>query len=119
MATVTDFQARFPEFVEEDILRIQLFLDDAALMMNYPEKWLEYYDVAHQYLAAHLLTVASFTAMGDATPIAPVKRQEVDDVVVENAVNSVDPTADDLYSTSYGKSHLRYRKLCFTGIYGV
>jgi hypothetical protein len=119
MATVADFQDRFPEFCEEEDPRVQLFLDDAALLMNSQEKWLDFYDVAHQYLAAHLLTLASSTETGDSGILAPIKRQEVDDVVIEQAIDSVKVSKDDLYSTSYGKSYIRYQRIVFAGIYGV
>lgn len=121
MAEVADFFDRFPEFCSEKDSRVQMFLDDAALLMSSPSRWLGFYDVAHLYLAAHLLTLAKASEMGDSNSIFPIKKQEVDDVVVEHAVahHSVSPTSEDLYSTTYGKSYVRYRRIAFTGIYGV
>ena len=121
MASVADFQLRFPEFCDEDDERVQLFLDDAALLMSDNEsgKWLTFYDVAQLYHAAHLLAVGMSTESGDIGSIAPVRKQEVDDVIIEHAVSDIGPTADDLYSTSYGKRYISYKRICFTGIYGV
>ncbi len=110
MADVSQFQSRFPEFCEEDNDRVQLFLDDAELLMADKPKWMNFYDVAHSYYAAHLLTVGLSTESGDSGILAPIKKQEVDDVIIEQAVSAVSPTADDLYSTSYGKRYVNYRR---------
>ena len=119
MATVVDFQDRFPEFTDITDSRVQMFLDDASLLMASPTRWLDFYDVALCYHAAHLLYVATLTATGDGGVLAPVKKQEVDDVVIEQAVGNVKPTAEDLLSTAYGKRYYQYRRLCFAGMYGV
>lgn len=121
MASVTDFCTRFPEFDTETDARIQLFLDDAALNMHSEEsgKWLVFYDVAHQYYAAHLLTAAMSTEVGDSGALAPAQHQEVDDVLVKNAISDLSVTADDLYSTSYGKRYISYRRKCMPMILGV
>jgi len=119
MASVAEFQTRFPEFSTVADSRIQLFLDDAALNMADPVKWLDWYDTAHSYYAAHLLVVADNTEGGDAGAIAPVKHQEVDDVVIKSAIGELSPTADDLYSTSYGKRYVSYRRKCMPLILGV
>jgi hypothetical protein len=119
MATVAQFQTRFPEFCQEDDDRVQMFLDDAALLMKHPAKWLSFYDVAQQYYAAHLLAVAEFSESGDSGIMAPAKKQEVDDVVIESAIGNINPTLEDLYSTSYGKRYVSYRRKITVGIYGV
>jgi hypothetical protein len=82
-------------------------------------KWLGFYDVAHAYYAAHFLVVAMATESGDSGILAPIKKQEVDDVIIEQAVSAVKPTADDLYSTSYGKRYVNYRRLAIPLIVGV
>lgn len=120
MASVVDFQKRFPEFLDIEEDRVLKFLDDAALVMaDNDGRWLTFYDVAQLYLAAHLLTLGSATESGDSGIFAPIKKQEVDDVIIEQAVSAVSPTADDLYSTSYGKRYVNYRRMCFTGLIGV
>lgn len=119
MASVAEFKLRFPEFCNEVDGRVQLFLNDAALIMSSKPKWLDFYDVAHEYLTAHLFVVAQNTASGDSGTLAPVKHQEVDDVVIKNAIADVDPTFDDMYSTSYGKRYIAYRRRCIIGLIGV
>lgn len=119
MAVLADFRTRFPVFDAQTDDRVQMFLDDAALIMKEPDRWLDFYDVAHLYLTAHLLALAIATDQGDFTPLAPIKKQEVDDVVLEHAVGNVNPTQTSLYSTSFGKEYYKYLRLCFAGIYGV
>lgn len=120
MATLADFRARFPEFDGVADGRVQIFLDDAALLMASPDRWLDFYDVAHAYHVAHLLTVSIWTSYGDAGAIGPVKKKEVDDVVIEKAVGAgVTPTTLNWFSTSYGQQYYQYLRVCFTGIYGV
>ena len=119
MASVTSFQTRFPEFTDNEDDQIQLFLDDAALLMGSQARWLSFYDVAHEYYAAHLLAVSEHTETGDSGILAPAKRQEVDDVVIENAISPIEASFDDLFSTAYGKRYNQYRRICFAGVYGV
>lgn len=119
MASVADFQTRFKEFCEVDDDQVQLFLDDAALLMGTPARWLKFYDVAQAYYAAHFLAVSEHTESGDSGILAPIKKQEVDDVVIESAIGDIEPSFDELNSTAYGKRYMFYRKICFTGVYGV
>ena len=119
MASVVDFQTRFLEFSDTENTRVQMFLDDATLVMGSESRWLGFYDVAQLYYTAHLMVVAEATEFGDSGILAPVKHQEVDDVVIKNAISDVSPTLDDLYSTSYGKRYVSYRRKVFAGIYGV
>ncbi len=119
MISAADFQTRFPEFCEEDDERIDLFLGDAALFMGSEARWLRFFDLAQAYLAAHLLTVANVTEAGDSGVLAPIKKQEVDDVIIEQAVSSISVNQDEILTTSYGKRYYNYRRICFTGIYGV
>jgi hypothetical protein len=119
VASVADFQQRFPEFCEVDDVVVQLYLDDVALIMSSEGKWLKFYDTAQVYYAAHFLAVAEHTETGDTGALAPIKKQDVDDVLIESAVSEVSPSADELLSTAYGKRVLFYRKICFSGIRGV
>ena len=119
--TIADFYKRFPEFCSIDEDRIRMSLREAQIIMHAPEHWCdpEIYALALAYLSAHLMFLANSTASGDSGSQFPLKRQEVDDVVIESAVKSVDIGTDPLYTTSYGQSYLRYRRMCFVGIYGV
>ena len=119
-ATYAGFIIRFPEFAAILQPRIDLFISDAAGLMGTAEgRWLTFYDVAQEYLAAHLLIAAQATEAGDYGGLAPTKKQDVDDVLIEHAIEAQSATADDLNSTSYGKRYYNYRRICFAGIRGV
>ena len=119
MATTATFKLRFTEFATIDDARVQLFLDDAALLMADVSKWLDFYDVAHEYFAAHLLAVSVITATGDSGVLAPISKQEVDDVIIEQAIADAHPSLDELLSTAYGKRYWQYRRIITVGIYAV
>lgn len=119
MAGVADLQLRFPEFCMVDDDRAQMFLDDAALIMSSKPKWLEFYDVAQLYFAAHLIICAEATESGDISALAPIRKKEVDDVIIEKAISDVSPNQDDVLSTSYGKRYASYRRMITAGMYGV
>ena len=119
MASVDEFQTRFPEFCDEDDDRVAMFLDDAALFMSSAPKWLDFYDVAHVYFAAHLLAVGNNSLTGDSSAMAPVSHQEVDDVIIKQAVSEVHPNVDELLTTVYGKRYWQYRRIITLGPVGV
>ena len=119
MASVIDFQERFEEFADASDDKIQLFLNDTALLMGDLAKWLDFYDTAHCYYAAHFLVVSEASETGDSGVLSPIKRKEVDDVTIENAITSVSPTFDELQSTTYGKRYYHYRRIITAGMYGV
>jgi hypothetical protein len=119
MSNPANFKTRFPEFANVADARVQLFLDDAALLMNNPAKWLSFYEVAHEYHAAHLLTIGNQTATGDSGSVYPISKQEVDDVLIEQAVNSVDADANSLHSTAYGQRYASYLQIVVPRMIGV
>ena len=96
MADTASFKTRFPEYSATADARVQLFLDDVALIIGSESRWLGYYDVVHEYYTAHFLAVANHTASGDSGLLAPTRKQEVDDVVIETAIGDVEPTFDEL-----------------------
>lgn len=119
MATVNSFQTRFPEFCDEDDSRIQMFLTDAANTMTDPSRWGTKYDIAQEYLTAHFVYVALASETGDGDALAPLRKQDVDGVVVEQAVSDIDPNTDDYYSTTYGKRFMLIARPYFAGPRGV
>lgn len=121
MITAADFKVRFPEYAATDDARVDLFIADAVFFMG-PDtnsKWLNKYDYAQSYLVAHLLTLANLSATGDSGAPAPIKKQDVDGVLIESAIVPVEPTLDEYYSTTYGKRYVLIRRTCFNGIIGV
>ena len=85
----TQFKARFTEFDSVLDPRIQIFLDDAALVMD-ESVWGDAFDTGQAYLAAHYLALATRSSVGGgggAGVSGPITGRTVDGV-----------------STSYGSS---------------
>jgi len=120
---VATFRIRFPEFAdntEYPDARIQLFLDDTTCFIGTNEaRWCGKYNLAHCYLAAHLLTIGTGTEAGDTSSTAgPISSKSAGGVSVTRAVTSKDRSdADEFYSTtSYGQQFLTIRNMCFAGV---
>lgn len=117
MLSFDKFKLRFPEFEDLPTERFELFLEDARLEMGLDEsRWLGFYDVAQAYLVAHMLFISEKSEDGDGGVVLPVRRKEVDDVVVEHAVGrSVEGNFDQYASTTYGQKYTHYRRIAFAG----
>lgn len=118
MVTYAMFIARFPEFASMPSERFDIFLGDAVIEMGSEEtRWINVYDVAQANLIAHFLTVAQGSATGDSMALMPIRSTDVDDVLVEYAVQrELSGTAVDNYGASiYGQSYLKWRNQAFAG----
>lgn len=114
MATTTVlFKTRFPEFDSIDGVRVQLFLDDAALSMD-TGIWGNIYDVGQAYLAAHYLSLAlksSVGARGGAAISGPLTGRTVDGVSVtygsSQSVGGANSQTAGYYNlTQYGQRYM-------------
>lgn len=121
MLTFNEFKFRFPEFSGVEEPRFDLFRSDAINMMGAIEsRWLTFYNVAMANLIAHFLAINEAQSTGDINASAPLKRTDVDDVQVEYAIsgstaNPQNGVDSDLYSTSYGQTYCRWRRMAFSG----
>lgn len=119
MFDINIFRERYPEFANTDLFpssRINMFKDDAVIIMSTESRWLDFYDVAQYALVAHYLAVSEVSSSGDATSLFPIKKQDVDDVLIESAVYHVKPTMDNYHSTSYGQTYYRYMRMAFASV---
>lgn len=122
--SVGDFRARFPEFVDDTEYpdaRIQLFIDDTALLYLGTDetRWCGKYNIAQAYLAAHLLSLATSSEAGDTSANAGVvSSKTAGGVSVTRSVVAKDRSAaDDFYfSTGYGQQFIIIRNSCFVGV---
>lgn len=94
--------------------------DDAKVEMGIDEaRWIGYYDVAIANLVAHGYVIHEQQVLGDSNAMAPLRRTEVEDVVVEFAmpkeVGSSVMMYENFSSTTYGQAYARYRRLAFAG----
>lgn len=120
MANLVDFRSRFSELSDVDDAVVQVFLDESVLYMGVDDgRWLEFYDTAHLYLTAHYVTVSSAAELGDTSALAPVKKQGVDDVIVESAIADSSADFDELLGTTYGKRYYNIRFIVFGGVRGI
>lgn len=104
------FIVRFPEFASVDSDRIQLFLDDASLMIN-TAYWGDKADLGQSYLAAHYLVLGSKTEAGSSAPTGAVASRSVDGVSISYANPTInDGSAAYYMSTAYGQRYLAIRK---------
>ncbi len=119
--TVALFRERFPEFADNTEYpdeRVQLFLGDAAspAHMGVTEShWCDTYDYAQAYLAAHLLTSAESTEVGDASiQSGPIASKTVDGVSITRVVSTTDRSGSDEFymGTSYGQRFIHARNMC-------
>lgn len=104
------FKIRFPEFDSVDDTRIQLFLDDAEVILN-PVFWGDKYDMGQAYLAAHFLVIGTNSEAGSTSPSSGVASKSVDGVSISYNNPTPNSEADAYYlSTSYGQRYLALRK---------
>jgi len=104
------FKSRFSEFACLDEARIQIFIDDAIIILN-ETYWGEKYDMGICYLAAHYLALAEKTKNGSAASNNPISNRAVDGVSITYATPAPEDQTDAYYSsTSYGQRYLALRK---------
>ncbi|MCK5603145.1 DUF4054 domain-containing protein [Candidatus Pacearchaeota archaeon] len=109
MITPSTFKVRFPEFDSVDDARIQLFLDDAELILN-SAYWGDKLDLGTSYYTAHALASAPGAEGGSsAGTTGPVSARAVDGASVTYGSSApVAGSQGEAYylSTSYGQKYL-------------
>lgn len=118
MVTFAMFVARFPEFTSVPEARFDIFFGDSTIEMGVEEfRWSNVYDVAQANLIAHFLVVAQGSAAGDSMALMPIRSTDVDDVLVEYAVQrevTSNPT-DNFNASIYGQQYVHWRNQAFAG----
>jgi len=118
--TPTTFKVRFPEFGPIADPRIQLFLDDADLVLN-ESFWGDKYDLGIAYYTAHYLQIGIEAENGNSGSSGPIVSQSVDGVSIAfGQANTPTDQSDIQYaSTSYGQRYLALRKSLGSGAMSV
>lgn len=121
--TIATFRLRFPEFSDDTEFpdaRVQLFLDDAQVIIGSEEnRWCGKYDLAHAYYAAHLLSVGTNSELGDsASKVGAIQSKSAGGVSVTrtSAIKNKSDEEDWLLSTTYGQQFMIIRRGCFVGV---
>ena len=108
--TATNFKIRFPEFAAEVDARIELFIADAAIVIN-EVYWDTKYDLGLYYLTAHYISLANKSAAGGSGGSGAIASRSVEGVSVSYSNATPDDQSDAYYgSTSYGQRYLTLRK---------
>jgi len=116
MPTTTDFKNRFTEFSAIPDARIQLFLDDSALIVS--NNWGSLRDLGILYLTAHYVAVANITDTGSTSSPKNIASKSVEGVSVTYGTTEATESKYSYYdSTSYGKRYLSLMRQ--VGIGGV
>ena len=109
---------KFSEFllISDEIIE-NAIIEATVIMGDNVDRWLgqDFYYMANIHLVAHLAKVADSTALGDDSPLAPVKRTSVDNVEVDYAISSMTADGEEFLGTIYGRRYLMYRKMVFSG----
>ena len=105
--TTSSFKIRFPEFVSVDDARIQLFLDDALIILN-SVYWGVKYDLGVNYYVAHKLALAikaeNAGGSGSAGGGGAISGRSVDGTSVSYATATPKDGQEAYYNqTSYGR----------------
>ena len=101
--TPTAFKARFPEFSSIDDTRIQIFIDDALLVVN-ETTWGTLHSLAACYLSAHYLALSEDSLNGNSGSVGNVSSQGVDGTSISFNTYSPDNASQTYWlSTQYGQ----------------
>jgi len=101
--TPTAFKARFPEFNSIEDTRIQIFIDDACLVIN-EDTWGTLYSLAVCYLSAHYLALSEDSLNGNSGSVGNVSSQGVDGTSISFNTYSPDNASQTYWlSTQYGQ----------------
>lgn len=113
MITPDDFKLRFQEFACKKNAEVQIFLDDAIIMLN-DALWGTKYDLGLSYLTAHYLALSDRSASSNpkaAATSGPVSAKSVDGVSLAYASHQAEDDWEAYYSqTSYGQRYLAMMK---------
>ena len=110
MITATSFKVRFPEFAAVLDARIEIFIDDAVLILN-EVYWGTKYDLGLNYLTANYLTLGEKSSGGSTGSNNEIASRGVDGTSVSYNNVTLDSLSDSYYtSTSYGQRYLALMK---------
>jgi hypothetical protein len=109
MITPAQFKIKFSTFACQSDATVQLFIDEAEIILNEPF-WGTKYDLGLYYYTAHLMEIASEAEAGVTGSTGPVASQAVDGTSITYAVTAVENQGDAFYSsTIYGQRYLTLR----------
>ena len=116
MTLLEKFQNRFPEFSSSSDSTVQLFLDDAALVLN-EKNWGKRYELGVMYYTAHELTMSIKSARNAGEFVGSTSSWSADGVSMSYTMPNLNKGDEDDYlrNTSYGMKFMQLRKAVSTG----
>lgn len=99
----TEFKLRFTEFNSVSDDRIQIFIDDALLVLK-EDVWGKLYNLGICYLTAHYLALSEDSATGNNSSVSTVASQAVDGTAISfNSYTPQNSNQEYFLSTQYGQ----------------
>lgn len=107
--TPTQFKTRFTVFSSISDDKIQIFIDEAEIVLN-EVYWGSKYDLGLYYYAAHALAVNNYSEAGNTVSKSPVSGKSVDGSSTSYSTATLNNQSDNYYaSTIYGQKYLTLR----------
>jgi len=103
--TALEFKARFPEFQNTSDATIDIYIQDAEIMVT-QSKWGLLFNIGVAYLSAHYLALALKSASGKSGAVNQVASKSVEGVSVSYATPQGTTTEYYYQSTIYGQRYL-------------
>ena len=118
--TPAEFKAIYPKFTSENDVRVQVFIDQAAVELDV-DRWGDLYQRGLGLLTAHILTAESQDAATATSAVADLTTQKkVGDVSVSRSEAMLQAQAGDpLMRTTYGQEFKRLRRMVGVGAWAV
>ena len=103
--TALEFRARFPEFANTSDTTIDIYIQDAEIMVI-ESRWGQLFKMGVAYLSAHYLSLALKSANGKSGAVNQVASKSVEGVSVSYTTSQGTITEDYYQSTIYGQRYL-------------
>jgi len=103
--TAIEFKNRFPEFVNTSDVTIDIYIQDAGIMVT-EQKWGQLFNVGVAFLSAHYLTLALKGNSGKSGAVNQVASKSVEGVSVSYTTPQGTTFEDYFLSTIYGQRYL-------------
>jgi len=103
--TAIEFKTRFPEFVDTTDATIDIYIQDAEIMVT-QSKWGLLFNIGVAYLSAHYLDLALKSSTGKSGAVNQIASKSVEGVSVSYATPQGTIAEDYYQSTIYGQRYL-------------
>lgn len=103
--TALEFKTRFPEFSNTSDATIDIYIQDAEIMVT-EQKWGQLFNMGVTYLSAHYLSLSLKSSNGQSGAVNQVSSKSVEGVSVSYATPQGTISESYYQSTIYGQRYL-------------